>query len=387
VTVKTVAAVTVARSDYGILRPVLRAIAAEPALRLRLIVTGAHGSAAFGSTMSEIERDGFAIADRVDAAPESDAPLGVAQAMGSAIDGLAAAFARCRPDLLLLVGDRFETLAAASAAVPFTIPIAHVHGGELTEGASDEQMRHAITKLSHLHFVAAHPFAKRLIQMGEEPWRVTVSGAPGLDNINQLPRLDAGALARTVGMPIEPPVVLVTLHPETLRPECAAAQVAELAAALETIEATIVATAPNADVSHGAIVAGLRRFVAHRPRAAFVPHLGTQAYFGLMRHAAAMIGNSSSGLIEAPSFELPVVNIGERQAGRLRAANVIDVKDSRDAIAAGIRRALSPEFHASLGGLVNPYGDGHAAPRIAARLASVAIDRSLMVKRFHDLPA
>jgi UDP-hydrolysing UDP-N-acetyl-D-glucosamine 2-epimerase len=276
--------------------------------------------------------------------------------------------------------------AAVVAAVPLLLPVAHIHGGEATEGAIDDLFRHAITKMSHVHFVATDEYGRRVVQMGEEPWRVVVTGAPSLDTLRSIRFLDRDALEARSGLRLDPPVVLVTFHPETRRPEGTERQVCELIAALQAIDGTIVITAPNADAHRQLIVDRLRAFAHMRPSTWFVDTFGPDAYFSLLKLAAVMVGNSSSGLIEAPSFGLPVVNVGERQAGRLRAANVIDVAAGRDAILGGIRRALAPAFRASLADLQNPYGDGHASERIAATLASIPLDRAFMTKRFHDLP-
>jgi UDP-hydrolysing UDP-N-acetyl-D-glucosamine 2-epimerase len=334
-----------------------------------------------------MQADGFEVAARVDAMPLSDTPRDIARSIGAATTGFADVYARCRPDMLLIIGDRFETLSAASAALPFTIPIAHVHGGELSEGAFDELIRHAITKLSHLHFVSAARHAQRIIQMGEEPWRVTVSGAPALDNLRLTTLMPRDELERRVGIPLVPAPLLVTYHPATLEYARTGEQVDELVAALECVERPIVITAPNVDTSNAAVRGRLQRFAAARPGVAFMENLGTAAYWSLMAIAAAMAGNSSSGIIEAGSLGLPVVNIGGRQAGRERGPNVIDVENGRAEITGGLTRALDPAFRAGLAGMTNLYGDGRAAPRIAERLAGVTLGRELLVKRFHHAPA
>jgi UDP-hydrolysing UDP-N-acetyl-D-glucosamine 2-epimerase len=382
---RTIAVVTGGRADYGILVPVLRQIVATPGLALELHVTGAH-LVEPGGTAGDIERDGFAIAERVPVLAGGDAPEAIARAIGAGVRGFADVFARRRPDLLLVVGDRYEIHAAVTAAAPFAIPVAHVHGGEVTEGAIDELFRHSITKLSHLHFVSTELHARRVRQLGEEPWRVTVSGAPGLDHLAGFQPLAAGEIARRFGVRIDAPFLLATFHPTTLEHEHTAAQATELVEALAAESLPVVVTAPNADTRHAGITAALAGLAGRRSGIHLVANLGTAAYFTLMAHAAAMVGNSSSGLVEAPSFRLPVVNIGTRQRGRLRAANVIDVGYGRAEIRAGIARALDPGFRAGLAGLTNPYGDGGAAPRIVQRLAEVPIDARLLVKRFHDQP-
>lgn len=384
---RRIAVVTVGRSDYGIYRPVLHRLKGDPAFDLRIIAGAAHVSQEFGRTIVLIEWDGFEVAAEVDMFAGSDTPEAIAKSSGLGTVEFARVYAKLRPDLLLVLGDRYEMHAAVVAAVPFALPVAHIHGGESTEGAADDLYRHAITKMSHLHFVAAEPFAKRLVQMGEEPWRVTVSGAPGLDNLGTVARLDRGALEARVGASLEPPVLLVTFHPETGAGADPDQQIGELLGALEVVSGTVVVTAPNADLNRGAVLDRVKAFAATRPSTSFIDTLGTDAYFSMLALADVMVGNSSSGIIEAPSFALPVVNIGDRQAGRLRAPNVIDTASRREAILEGITRALTPEFRASLAGLSNPYGDGHAADRIAARLAAVPLDRALLTKRFHDMPA
>lgn len=379
---RTVAAVTVGRSDYSILLPVLREIEATPGLSLRLIAAGMHLSREFGSTVSVIEADRFVIAERVEMLLSSDTPGAIARSMGIGMFGFAGAYDRLAPDLLLLIGDRFEMLAAAVASLPFTIPIAHMHGGELTEGAVDDQIRHAITKMAHLHFVSTSRCAERVVQMGEEPWRVTVTGAAALDNLRTTPLLSRDEVERRLGLPPGERPLLVTYHPVTLESDRTAAQVEELVAALAATDLPIVMTYPNADTRHGAVLQAITRFAEAHQRVRLVENLGPSLYFSTLAIAAAMVGNSSSGIIEASSFKLPVVNIGRRQAGRERAANVVDVGESRDEIVAGIRRALSSAFAAGLAHLQNPYGDGHAAERIVRVLLDTSLDR-LTQKRFH----
>jgi len=285
-----------------------------------------------------------------------------------------------------VLGDRFEVLAAAIAALPLNLPVAHLHGGEVTEAAMDEQIRHAVTKLSHLHLAAAEPYAARIRQMGEEPWRVHCVGAPGLDRLHRLAALPRAELARRVGLPLDGPLIVATLHPVTLEHEDTGAHAEEFAAALSGAPGDLVLTHPNADTAHRTIAARLERLAAERPRTRLVAALGDDVYCSLLREADCLVGNSSSGLIEAPSFALPAVNVGPRQRGRLRARSVIDVGHGRAEIAEGLRRALSREFRGGLAGLANPYGDGRSAPRIAAALAGVELGRRLLVKRFVDRP-
>ena len=379
---KKIAVVTVGRSDYGILQPVLARIVATPGLQLQLIVAGAHFVEKFGNTVTAIERDGYPIAARVPLPEDSDTPLATAKAMGLATAAFAEAYAQLQPDILLLLGDRFEMHAAAVAAVPFALPIAHIHGGELTLGAIDDAFRHSITKLSHLHFVSTESYARRVMQMGEEPWRVTVSGAPALDHLRGMQLAPLAEFATRHQLPLTEPPLLVTFHPVTLGAE----PIEELLAALATTDRPILFTLPNADHGHQAIIRQIHDFTATHPRAHAVANLGTRDYFSAMAFAAAMVGNSSSGIIEAASFELPVVNIGRRQEGRTRARNVIDVGCSREEITYGLARALAPIFRESLSGLVNPFGSGEAATIIVERLQSLALDSRLLFKHFQDQP-
>lgn len=384
---RTIGIVTVARSDYGILRPVLRLIDADPDLGLMLYAAGAHLVPELGRTVDDIERDGFAIEARVPLYAGSDAPAATARALGQGVEGFADAFAAARPDLLLLLGDRFEMLAAAAAALPLRIPLAHVHGGEVSEGAFDDAIRHALTKLSHLHFASAEPHARRILQLGEEPWRVLVSGAPGLDAIAESPPLGDAELSERIGLQLNGPTLLVTYHPATLDEGEPRARVRELLAAVDASGLPAIFTYPGADPGGVAVREEIDAYVHGRADAAAPPSLGSAAYVALMRRAAAMVGNSSSGIVEAASVGLPVVNVGIRQQGRLRAANVLDVGNGRDEILAGIRTATSAAFREGLEGLVNPYGDGHAAERIVERLKQVELGPRLLRKRFVDVDA
>jgi UDP-hydrolysing UDP-N-acetyl-D-glucosamine 2-epimerase len=381
---RTIAVVTVSRSDYGHLLPVLEAIRDCPGLALRLLVGGMHLAPAFGHTVRAVEADGWEIADRVDMLDADDSPAGVAAAIGRGVDGFARAYARQRPDLVVVLGDRFEMLAAAVAALPFALPVAHVHGGEVTEGAIDNQMRHAITKLAHLHFASAAPHARRIREMGEEAWRIHDVGAPGLDRLRRLEPLSRAALAADLGLDPGHRWLVVTYHPVTLEYGEAVGQVDELLAALEKVDATPVITAPNADTAGRTLLRRLEEFAARSPRARLVASLGERRYLSLLRHADAMVGNSSSGLIEAPSFELPAVNVGTRQDGRLRGDNVLDVAPDRDAIVRAVEAALAPAFRERLRGRPNPYGDGRAAERIVRVLREVPLGDRLVRKKAVD---
>lgn len=381
---RTIGVVTVSRSDYGIYLPVLQRIQEEPDLSLRLFVAGTHLSPEFGLTVQAIEQDGFEIIERVEMLLSSDTPEGIAKSMGLGTIGFAQVYARSRPDILLVLGDRFEMHAAVVAALPFKIPVAHIHGGESTEGAIDEAIRHSITKMSHLHFVATEAYAQRVIHMGEEPWRIVVSGAPSLDNLNRIHLLSREEIEKQYVLDLKPPLLLVTYHPVTLEYEQTETHIRELLAALEEVDATIVFTYPNADTRSHLIIQMIREFTTRCPQAQIAVNLGTCGYFSMMKLASTMVGNSSSGIIEAASFKLPVVNIGNRQQGRVHGRNVIDVGCTHGEILAGIEKAVSLEFHASLVDLVNTYGDGHAAERIVDRLKHVKLNDELLRKRFYE---
>ncbi len=383
---RRIGVVTVSRSDYGHLRSVLAGIRRAPDLELILFVAGMHLAPEFGDTLREIEADGFPIAARIEMLEKTDTPEAVAVSTGRGVEGFARAFAGRRPELVVVLGDRFEMLAAAVAALPFALPVAHIHGGEVSEGAMDNQIRHAITKLAHLHFASAEVHAKRIGNMGEEAWRIHTVGAPGLDRLAGLSALPREALARELGLPGEGAWHIVTFHPVTLEYRDTASHVDELLAALEKIDGTLVITYPNADTSGRVIIDRLEEFAARHPgRCRLVPSLGERLYLSLLSHAELMIGNSSSGLIEAPSFGLPAVNIGARQRGRLRGANVIDVAPSREDILRGIEAARAPAFRAQARAAANPYGDGRAAPRIVEVLRKVPLDARLVQKRFADV--
>ena len=379
---RAIGVVTVSRSDYGHLVPVLREISAAPDLRLLLFVAGAHLSPRFGRTVGLVEADGWPITASIDLLEADDSPAGIAASMARGVDGFARAFTRQRPEVLVLLGDRFEMLAAAVAALPLVLPVAHVHGGEESEGAIDNQMRHAITKLSHVHFASAEPHARRIARMGEEPWRIHVTGAPGLDRIRPSELMSRAEVAASLGLPQVGPWLVVTFHPVTLEYGATERHVDELLAALDKLEAALVLTYPGADTAGRTIIDRIEEFAGHHPNVRLETSLGDRLYLSMLEHADAMVGNSSSGLIEAPSFGLPAVNIGSRQAGRLRGANVIDVEPERDDILRGIDSALTPGLRARLRAMANPYGDGRASSRIVEVLRQLELTPRLVRKRF-----
>jgi len=382
---RTIGVVTVARSDYGIYLPILRQIREAQDLELHLIVSGMHLSPEFGSTHRVIEQDGFSIRDRVEMLLSSDSPEGVGKSIGLGVIGFAQLFANIKLDVLLVLGDRFEMFAAVMAALAYTIPVAHLHGGEATEGLIDESIRHSITKMSHLHFVSTETYRQRVIQMGEEPWRVTHCGAPSLDNLNSISLLDKAYLETLIGMELDLSPLLVTFHPVTLEYQDTEDHIGKLLEALDRSGLPVVFTYPNADTSGRIIIRGIEEYVASHTRARALENLGTQAYFSLMGVASAMVGNSSSGIIEAASFKLPVVDIGDRQRGRVRGVNVIHADYDSRSVFEAIQVATSKTFHESLADLRNPYGNGQASKQIVDVLRKTPLDRRLLLKRFYDL--
>lgn len=382
---RQIAVLTVGRSDFGRYRPVLRALRNDASVRLRLLVSGAHYAPAFGETWREIKESGFDFEPGLEMTLAADTPAAVGKAIGSGSMALAQAFAADRPDMLVLLGDRYEMLAGANAALGFNLPVVHLHGGAVTEGAIDELVRHALTKMSHYHLVSTEEYAARVRQMGEEDWRVRVTGAPGLDELPAMASLDRAAIGARIGLDVSGGFLLVSYHPVTLEVAEAPAQIAALLAVLEQSPLPVVLTYPNADPGSRDIIAAIDAFAAAHPhRARALPNAGTTLYASLMAQALAMLGNSSSGLVEAPSFRLPVVNIGTRQDGKIKAANVIDCGYDRASVGGALEKALSDGFRRSIAGLVNPYGDGQAGPRIAAILSGLTLDSRLLRKKFVD---
>jgi len=318
--------------------------------------------------------------------PADDSPRAIGQAIGQGVAAFTGHLAAHPPDLLVVLGDRYDMLPAVLAALPLMIPVAHLSGGELTEGVIDDAIRHAVTKFSHLHFPTLPAYAERLMRLGEEPWRITVTGEPGLDVLRTLPFPPREAVLGALGLDPDPdlPVTVFTLHPETLAPAATGHTVAEVLAAASEMPGQMVLTYPNADTAADVIIAAIEAFAAGRPGCRVVPHLGRTRYLQVLHHAACMVGNSSSGIIEAASFRLPVVDIGQRQGGRLAPPNVLRVPAERTAVAEAWRQALSRAFHAGLQALVNPYGDGYAVPRILDRLTGEPLGSRLLIKRFYE---
>jgi GDP/UDP-N,N'-diacetylbacillosamine 2-epimerase (hydrolysing) len=377
------------RAEYGLFRALLGPLEREPRFETSLIVTGSHLSSRFGMTVEEIESDGHRIAARVPLPLDDDSELGVSRAMASALAGIAEALRDDRPDLLLILGDRYEALAGACAALLTRVPVAHLHGGELSEGAVDDAMRHAITKMAWLHFAATEASGRRIVQLGEEPSRVFVVGALGVDNALREATLTRAELEAELGPVFGARTALVTFHPVTGEDHSSAGQMAELLAALDRCrDLHAVFTMPNADAGNAAIVVAIQDYCRVNPdRAHAFVSLGTRRYLSLLACADVCLGNSSSGIIEAPSLGTPTVDIGDRQAGRERADCVFHCEPEAEAIEQALRRALSIDIRRRPEIFRNPYGDGHAAGRIVAVLRSQAPPIQGSPKRFRDIPA
>lgn len=377
-------AVTGTRADWGLLAPVLACLRADARFDLRLAATGQHLMAGSPS-LEAIAAEGFVVDHRVDMGlGPDDSARALTRASGAALSGFADVLAGDTPDLMLVLGDRYEILAAVFAALMAGVPVAHLCGGDLTEGAMDDAIRHAITKMSALHFTSNAEAAQRVRQMGEDPAHVFDVGSPGLDRIRQIPLMTRAEVLDDLGLPApQGPVFVVTFHPVTLG-DGGLAECRAMLDALDTFpEATLIMTGSNADPGAQAVDRMVTGYAGARANAVHRASLGSRRYFSALAVADAVIGNSSSGLYEAPSFSVPTVNIGDRQGGRLRGPSVIDCAPERDAIVAAIRAALAMDCS----GMANPYGDGHSAARIVAELARIDTPRALARKSFRDIPA
>jgi UDP-hydrolysing UDP-N-acetyl-D-glucosamine 2-epimerase len=374
--------VTGSRADYGLLYWVLKEIQADRDLELLTFVTGMHLAPEFGSTWQQIEKDGFPITARVDMLERGDDAVAVTRSVGRGVIGFAEALQQHRPDMLVVLGDRFEILAAAQAALLARIPLAHIAGGDTTEGAVDESIRHAITKMAHLHFPTNEAARERIVQMGEDPRRAFNFGSPGIDFIRRMQFLDRAALVKALDLKFQERNLLITFHPATLDPASQAEQVGQVLEALDGLGKGVglFFTAPNADVEGRAVGEAIAAFVEDRGNARLFSSLGSSHYLSLMKQVDAVVGNSSSGLYEAPTLHKPTVNIGDRQRGRLRATSVVDCAIN----AAAIREAIQRAFNLDCSQTGNPYGDGNAAGRIVQELKAVVDPAALLMKHFHE---
>lgn len=376
-----IAVITGSRSEYGILSPIMKKIKSRPQLQLLTIVVGMHLSSEFGRTVREIEKDSFKIDAKINSIDSGDTNVDMVRHIGKGIIKTADVFKNLKPDIVILLGDRVDILAAAIAAAYMNIAIAHIHGGDVSGGGLDEPARHAITKFAHIHFAATKKSAQRLIKMGEEPWRVFVVGAPGLDSILNERLLSKENISKKYNLDLSKPILLVVQHPLTTQPDNAAQQMGETLKAIVELKYQTILIYPNADAGGRRMIQIIKKYQKHSFIKTFksIPH---KDYLSLMKISNVMIGNSSSGIIESSSFKLPVVNIGTRQKGRERSTNVIDVNYNKGQILRAIKKALyDKRFKKQVKNCKNSYGDGHASDRIIKVLSEIRIDKKLLQKR------
>ncbi|MEQ1530170.1 MAG: UDP-N-acetylglucosamine 2-epimerase [Methylococcales bacterium] len=380
--------VTGSRAEYGLLYWLLKEIQQDDELQLQLIATGMHLSPEFGLTWQQIAADGFIINRKVEMLMSSDTPIGISKSLGLGIIGFADALHDLQPDIVLVLGDRFEIFAAVQAAMLLRVPIAHVHGGELTEGAVDDAIRHAITKMAHLHFTATETYRQRVLQLGEQPDRVFNVGAPGLDNLYRLQLLDKNALEQAIDFKLGSRNILVTFHPVTLEQATAAEQFGQLLMALDYFpELRIIFTHPNADTDGRVIISMINDYQQRHPdRVASFVSLGSLRYLSVLPFMTAVVGNSSSGLLEAPGFKIGTINIGDRQKGRLAADSVIHCEPEFGSLLAAFQRLFSEQFSSLLKQVENPYGQGGASIKIKNILKQQPL-AGLLKKHFYDIKA
>ena len=376
---RKIAVLTTSRADYSHLYWVLVELSRRSELEIALIAMGAHLSAEFGNTSADIVRDGFAPAMTIECLMSSDSDVGMAKTIGVATLGLADYLGKLRPDLLLLIADRYEMLAPASVALALRIPIAHIEGGDVSLGAIDEAVRNAITKLSHIHLTTTETARQRVISMGEEPWRVHVVGSPSLDHLTKGVLLSHAEIQRALAISLKEETIGVIYHPVTLSRDTLC-EMEELLAALAELPQNLLFISPNCDAGSRELLQRVAAFTADRTNSRFITSIDHRTYLSLLQFLAVLVGNSSSGIMEAASFKLPAVNVGIRQKGRERGSNVLDCAANRAEIVNAIYKAMSGSFQASLGDLKNPYGDGHAAERIADILSSADFSGSLLAK-------
>jgi GDP/UDP-N,N'-diacetylbacillosamine 2-epimerase (hydrolysing) len=384
-TTRKICVITGTRAEYGLLRWVMQGIKDEPELTLQIIATGMHLSPEFGLTYREIEKDGFQIDRKVEMLTSSDTPVGIAKSMGLGLIGFADALDVLKPDLIVVLGDRFEIFSAVSAALIARVPVAHLHGGEKTEGAFDEALRHSITKMSHLHFVAAEEYRQRVIQLGEQPEHVFLVGGLGIDNIKRLKLLDRAELEASLDFKLGQKSLLITFHPATLEASTAQEQMTELLASLSILNDTqLVFTLTNADSDGRALIKMVKQFVQAHPNARAYTSLGQLRYISCIAQVDGVVGNSSSGLMEVPSFKKGTINIGDRQLGRLQAESVINCEPTRASIQSALQRLFSVDFQETLSRVVNPYGQVCASAKVVDVLKSCTLI-GIHKKTFHDL--
>ena len=379
---KKVCAITGSRAEYGLMRRTLIEIEHSKNLELNLIVTGAHLSKEFGYTIDEIVKDGFHIDDTVEMLLSSDSTSSIGKSLGLGIIGYVDCFKRLSPDIIFIVGDRYEIFAAATAAMVMNVPIAHASGGEITEGAIDEQIRHSITKMSHIHFTTEENNSNIIRQMGEEPWRIHTVGGLWVDDLVNLKKKSRNELQKNLDVNLISPVILVTYHPETLSLDDTEDQINNLIGALKEIDAEIIFTYPNADASGRIIISKINEFVMNYPNVKAYKSLGRTLYFSLLQYCDLVVGNSSSGMVETQSYKLPVVNIGNRQKGRKVTGNIIHSSGEKKSNLSSIKKGLSKEFRDSIKNMDNPYGKEGAGKEIVRILSDLSLTNKLLNKQF-----
>jgi UDP-N-acetylglucosamine 2-epimerase (non-hydrolysing)/GDP/UDP-N,N'-diacetylbacillosamine 2-epimerase (hydrolysing) len=382
---RKIAVITTSRADYSHLYWPLRDLSAREDVDLRLIALGSHLSPEFGHTIQEIEKDGFNIDARVECLLSSDSDVGMAKTIGLATLSLSDLLGQMRPDLLLLIADRYEMLAPASVALALRIPVAHIEGGEISEGAIDDAVRNALTMISHIHFTSTHAARDRVISMGEEEWRVHRAGAPSLDHLRRQTLFTREQLESRLGIDLAQPTFLVVYHPVTIARDTLE-EADALFAALSKLPEQLLFCYPNADAGSRALIERTKYLLAARGHGRVFINLDTLTYWSLLSQVELLLGNSSSGIMESASFALPTVNVGIRQQGRERPANVLNASADVDSIMKAARTARSPEFRLSLSGVTNPYGDGFASETIVRVLTTIPLSRELLMKRHPPLP-
>jgi len=377
---RIIAVITTSRADYSHLYWPLRDLSENENVDLRIIALGAHLSPEFGHTVQEIEKDGFQIAARIECLLSSDSDVGMAKTIGVATLSLADLLGKMRPDLLLLIADRYEMLAPAAVALALRIPVAHIEGGEVSEGAIDDAVRNALTKLSHIHFTSTAAARERVIALGEEEWRVHRAGAPSLDHLRRQPLLSREQIEQQLQLNLQTPTILVAYHPVTIARDTLQ-EVEAVFTTLGNLKEQLLFCYPNADAGSRELIERTKSFIANRGHGKVFTNLDAVTYLSLLRQVDMLVGNSSSGIMESASFALPTVNVGLRQQGRERPRNVLDADAHANSILQAIDRARTREFRDSLTGMANPYGEGRASETIVRVLTTVPLSQTLLMKR------
>ncbi len=382
---RKICVVTGTRAEYGLLRFLMDGVKKSKKLKLQIIATGMHLSPEFGLTYKEIEKNGFKIDKKVEMLTSSDTSNGIVKSIGLGMIGLSDALEDLNPDIILVLGDRYEIFSVATAAMVYRIPIVHLHGGEATEGLIDEPIRHSITKMSHLHFVANEEYRRRVIQLGEKPENVFMVGGLGIDSIINLNLLSHKELEKALNFKLGTKNLMITFHPVTLEEKTSKEQMQELLdALLEFKDVHLIFTMPNADTDGRILFSLIEDFVKKHPQSKSFTSLGQLRYLSCIKHVDGVVGNSSSGLAEVPSFKKGTVNIGDRQRGRIKAKSIIDCEPKRESIVKALRKLYSPNFQKTLKNVVNPYGTGGASKAIVKKLEQVSLD-NILKKKFYDL--